>query len=65
MDLEVLRVPVRQPVALSAGETTPPFLRKLSSPGSSPESVPFLPPNKQMPDKPPKKRFANIASGLP
>jgi hypothetical protein len=65
MDPEVLQPPVKQPVELSAGEIPPPFLQKLSSPESSPELVPFLPQNKRMPDKGPKNRSANIASGLP
>jgi hypothetical protein len=63
MDLEVLPPPVRQTAEISAGETPPPFLRKLFSPASNPESVPFLPLNKRMPDKPPKNRSANIVSG--
>jgi hypothetical protein len=65
MDPEVLQPPVKQPVELSAGEIPPLFHQKLFLPASSPESVPFPLPNKRMPDKPPKKRFANIASGLP
>jgi hypothetical protein len=64
-DQEVLPPPMSQPTEISAGEIPPPFLRKLSSPGSSPELVPFPHPSKQMPDKPPKNRSANIVSGLP
>jgi hypothetical protein len=65
MDLEVLPPPATLPVEISAGERPPPFLPKLSSPASIPESVPFLPPNKRMPDKPPKNRSANIVIGHP
>jgi hypothetical protein len=64
-DQEVLPPLMSQPTEISAGEIPPPFLRKLSSPGSSPELVPFPHPSKQMPDKPPKNRSANIVSGLP
>jgi hypothetical protein len=64
-DPEVLPPPVRKTAGISAGETPPPFLRKLFLPASSLVSVPFLPPNKRMLDKLPKNRSANIASGLP
>jgi hypothetical protein len=60
---ELLHPPKRQTAALSAGQNLPLFLPTRFSPASNPESVPFLRPNKQTPDKPPKNQPANTVNG--
>jgi hypothetical protein len=63
MDLGILHPPKRQTAALSAGQNLPLFLPTHFSPASNPEFVPFLRPNKQTPDKPPKNQPANTVNG--